>query len=195
MLAGSDVTYDQTAELYSPPYLNKGPRPTIQSVNDTLQAGTNATISYHSPVHPVVKAILLRTGAITHSMQFGERRVCESGGVDGVGLGGAAARRERSCAAANVALAPPQLAQSAQGSSLLRAWERDVRVVLRGGPLGLPVSLPTVAAATLGCPLHLPPIDAVILSTPPPHPRPAPPATSQTSAPCGWRWCPTAAAS
>jgi hypothetical protein len=73
MLAGSDVTYDQTAELYSPPYLNKGPRPTIQSVNDTLQAGTNATISYHSPVHPVVKAILLRTGAITHSMQFDQR--------------------------------------------------------------------------------------------------------------------------
>lgn len=36
-VGGGDVSNDRTAELYSPPYLFKGPRPVISSVQDTIK--------------------------------------------------------------------------------------------------------------------------------------------------------------
>lgn len=36
-VGGGDVSNDRTAELYSPPYLFKGPRPAISSVQDTIK--------------------------------------------------------------------------------------------------------------------------------------------------------------
>lgn len=40
LTGGSDVTWDYTAEIFSPPYLSKGPRPVIDSVAPTaLQVG------------------------------------------------------------------------------------------------------------------------------------------------------------
>lgn len=149
--AGGDVSNDRQAELYSPPYLFKGPRPVINSVQQLikasgggrqgvqqrqwgpacklisglrklvsagrpssvsspastwdagytsphpahpalapdplahlpgglrrppplppLQPGDTLEVAYNS-TDPVTKAILIRTGAITHSMNFGAR--------------------------------------------------------------------------------------------------------------------------
>jgi hypothetical protein len=71
-IAGGDVSNDRTAELYSPPHLFKGPRPVISSVQDTIKPGDSLEVSYTS-TDPVTKALLLRTGSITHSMSFDHR--------------------------------------------------------------------------------------------------------------------------
>lgn len=71
MMAGSDVTNDKTAEIFSPPYLNKGPQPVIVEAPTVVTAGTEVTVPYMSP-DPVQRAILIRNAAVTHSMAFGE---------------------------------------------------------------------------------------------------------------------------
>ncbi|EFN56008.1 hypothetical protein CHLNCDRAFT_145404 [Chlorella variabilis] len=72
MLAGSDVTNDQTAEIYSPPYLSKGPQPVITDAPSFVPAGSEATVAYTS-ASPVIRALLIRNGATTHSMNFDAR--------------------------------------------------------------------------------------------------------------------------
>ncbi|KAI7837152.1 hypothetical protein COHA_009029 [Chlorella ohadii] len=71
-VGGGDVSNDRTAELYSPPYLFKGPRPVISSVQDSIKPGESLEVSYTS-TDPVTKALFLRTGSITHSMSFDHR--------------------------------------------------------------------------------------------------------------------------
>lgn len=70
MTAGSDVTWDQTAELFSPPYLSKGPRPGITQAPSFHTAGADLAVKYESE-DPVTRAILIRSGTATHSMNFG----------------------------------------------------------------------------------------------------------------------------
>jgi hypothetical protein len=70
MVAGSDVTWDHTAEIYSPPYLSKGPRPVIVSMPSSA-TGSSLTVGYSSK-DPVIRALLIRTSAVTHSMNFGK---------------------------------------------------------------------------------------------------------------------------
>ncbi|KAI3437758.1 hypothetical protein D9Q98_000206 [Chlorella vulgaris] len=72
MMAGSDVTNDKTAEIFSPPYLNKGPQPVIVEAPTVVTAGTEVTVPYMSP-DPVQRAILIRNAAVTHSMAFDAR--------------------------------------------------------------------------------------------------------------------------
>ncbi|PSC68470.1 kelch domain-containing [Micractinium conductrix] len=78
MLAGSDVTIGDYAELYSPPYLNRGRRPAItkwpQSHRTNLRNPnpTNLTVTYASP-EKIAKAILIRAGSQTHSTLFDGR--------------------------------------------------------------------------------------------------------------------------
>lgn len=79
MLAGSDVTNDQTAEIYSPPYLSKGPQPVITDAPSFVPAGSEATVAYTS-ASPVIRALLIRNGATTHSMNFGAQRHGGCGG-------------------------------------------------------------------------------------------------------------------
>lgn len=78
MVAGSDVTYDGTAEIFFPPYLSLGPRPAITAAPAAMRPGDVLRLGYTS-TDPVDRVLLLRTGAFTHSMPFGE---------EGVGLGG-----------------------------------------------------------------------------------------------------------
>jgi hypothetical protein len=78
MISGSDVTDDRTAEFFRPPYLNKGARPDITSAPGSTFTGQQVTISYsHSNAgsDPVDRAILIRTGAVTHSQAFDARAV------------------------------------------------------------------------------------------------------------------------
>ncbi|EFN50720.1 hypothetical protein CHLNCDRAFT_142582 [Chlorella variabilis] len=72
LAAASEVTNDTTAEIFSPPYLNLGPRPVITSFPDSMLPGDDLNITYTS-ADPVTKAILIRTGVATHSMAFDAR--------------------------------------------------------------------------------------------------------------------------
>lgn len=72
MVAGSDVTNDMTAEFWSPPHLSIPNRPRIVSApTDNVRPGDSIVVRYAS-ADPIAKAILIRTGATTHSMAFGE---------------------------------------------------------------------------------------------------------------------------
>ena len=69
----------KTAERYSPPYLfgpngEPAPRPQITSAPDTLTPGQIISIGVNSGL-PISKAVLLRTGSVTHSFSFDNRRV------------------------------------------------------------------------------------------------------------------------
>ena len=62
----------QEADIFSPPYLSKGPRPQITAAPGSLAAGASLTLAYTSQA-PVTKALLLRAGAVTHSVAFDAR--------------------------------------------------------------------------------------------------------------------------
>lgn len=72
LTAGSDVTWDQTAEIWRPPYLSLGPQPEILEAPSFARPGEQLAVPYSS-ADPVARAILIRNGAVTHSMSFGER--------------------------------------------------------------------------------------------------------------------------
>lgn len=56
-----------------PPYFSKGPRPAITGAPTSTYTGQQVTVTYsHSGNDPVDRAILIRTGAVTHSQAFGE---------------------------------------------------------------------------------------------------------------------------
>ena len=78
-VAGSDVTWDTTAEIFTPPYLSWGPRPVIAQAPADIQPGATLTVLYLS-ADPVDRAILIRTSSVTHSMPFGEcAHGCQTG--------------------------------------------------------------------------------------------------------------------
>jgi hypothetical protein len=60
------------AEVFSPPYLFKGPRPTITSAPATLQYGASFTVGTPNGAS-ITKISLLRLGAVTHSFNFDQR--------------------------------------------------------------------------------------------------------------------------
>lgn len=69
----------KTAERYAPPYLfgangEIAPRPQITSAPDTLTPGQIISVGVNSGL-PIAKAVLLRTGSVTHSFSFDNRRV------------------------------------------------------------------------------------------------------------------------
>jgi hypothetical protein len=87
-----------SAEVFSPPYLFKGPRPTITSAPATLQYNTTFTVG--TPNGASAKISLLRLGAVTHSFNFDQRFLQLE--IQGVVSGGLSVR-----APANANLAPP----------------------------------------------------------------------------------------
>lgn len=60
-----NVPDEQSAEFFSPPYLFKGPRPTITSSPTMVHYGTNFSISTPDAA-TITKAVLIRVGAVTH---------------------------------------------------------------------------------------------------------------------------------
>jgi hypothetical protein len=77
LLHGWPQPFTSDAEIFSPPYLFTGPRPTISSVSPTV-------ISYGAPfvvlgstslAHPIAKVVLLRPASVTHSFDFEQRYV------------------------------------------------------------------------------------------------------------------------
>ena len=73
--AGDDGNggYNQdTAEIYAPPYLFKGPRPVIDSVPASIRYG--ATIRVRA-TGSIAKAVLIAPGATTHAVDMNQRSV------------------------------------------------------------------------------------------------------------------------
>jgi hypothetical protein len=97
-LPGSIAVNQRNAEIYSPPYLFKGPRPTIASAPSVLQYGGTFQVATPSP-GSIAKVALIRTPSVTHAFDQNQRYVPlsfnTSGGVLNV------------TAPANANLAPP----------------------------------------------------------------------------------------
>ncbi|MGQ0668354.1 MAG: galactose oxidase-like domain-containing protein [Actinomycetota bacterium] len=76
LTAGQDSasSYQFQGEIYSPPYLFKGPRPTITSAPSSFGYGQAFTIS--SPdASAIGRVALIRPGSVTHSVDFDQRYV------------------------------------------------------------------------------------------------------------------------
>ena len=74
--AGDDVnggTDRDTAEIYEPPYLFKGARPTISSAPTSAQIGT--TFNVDTPDTNITKATLVAPGATTHANDMNQRYI------------------------------------------------------------------------------------------------------------------------
>ncbi|HEX8888840.1 MAG TPA: galactose oxidase-like domain-containing protein [Pyrinomonadaceae bacterium] len=81
MTAGADsiwypATYGEqlTVEIYSPPYIFRGPRPIIQSVPNRIKYGEEFKIQALKP-KSIAAAVLLRPGSVTHSFNSCQRYV------------------------------------------------------------------------------------------------------------------------
>lgn len=69
---GSDGEF--TAEFYSPPYLFQGPRPQISSAPDAVSYGGSFQVSTPDAQN-IARVVLLRPGAVTHSVNMEQRYV------------------------------------------------------------------------------------------------------------------------
>jgi hypothetical protein len=63
-----------SAEVFSPPYLFKGPRPTLTSAPATLQYEVSFTVGTPNGAS-IATVSLLRLGAVTHAFNFDQRFV------------------------------------------------------------------------------------------------------------------------
>jgi hypothetical protein len=64
----------KTAEIYSPPYLFKGPRPTITSAPATAQYGTNVTVTTPEAAN-IASVALVGLASVTHTVDMNQRYV------------------------------------------------------------------------------------------------------------------------
>ena len=74
--AGDDLNtsiFSDTAEIYEPPYLFKGPRPVIRSTPARITLGKSFTVSYSGA--PVRRAALVAPSAVTHANDMSQRYV------------------------------------------------------------------------------------------------------------------------
>jgi hypothetical protein len=70
----NEPTDQLSAEIYAPPYLFNGARPTISSAPGTIQYATNFSIT--TPDAPqITSAALIRLGAVTHAFDQNQRYV------------------------------------------------------------------------------------------------------------------------
>ena len=69
---GADMPEELNAELYSPPYLSKGPRPTITDAPDLVGWGTTFTVQTPDPAD-IAKVSLIRLGSVTHAFDMNTR--------------------------------------------------------------------------------------------------------------------------
>jgi hypothetical protein len=62
------------AEIYSPPYLFRGPRPTITSAPATTAYGTNITVSTPDAAS-IASVVMIRHGSVTHAFNQDQRYI------------------------------------------------------------------------------------------------------------------------
>ena len=69
---GSTAPQERNAELFSPPYLFQGTRPTIQSA--PAEVGYGSTFSVETPDAPTITMVsLIRLGSVTHAFNMNQR--------------------------------------------------------------------------------------------------------------------------
>src|SRR5215210_3895022 len=73
-LPGYPVTDQRNAEIFSPPYLFKGPRPTVLSAPSTVQHGSNFTVGVVAP-ESIAKVSMVRLGSETHTFDQNQRYI------------------------------------------------------------------------------------------------------------------------
>ena len=66
------VTDQRSAQIFSPPYLFKGPRPTISSAPSTVQYGSPAFVATPDAAS-ITRVSLIRTGSVTHAFDQNAR--------------------------------------------------------------------------------------------------------------------------
>jgi hypothetical protein len=71
-LDGSQMTDETTAEIFSPPYLHKGPRPTIADAPSTIEYGAKLALETLDAAR-IDKVSLVRMGAVTHNFNMDQR--------------------------------------------------------------------------------------------------------------------------
>jgi PKD repeat protein len=69
---GADMPEERNAELYSPPYLSKGPRPTITDAPDLVAWGSSFSVQTPDAAD-IAKVSLIRLGSVTHSFDANQR--------------------------------------------------------------------------------------------------------------------------
>ena len=69
---GADMPDEKNAELYSPPYLSKGPRPTITDAPSLVGYGTTFSVTTPDPAG-IAKVSLIRLGSVTHAFDMNQR--------------------------------------------------------------------------------------------------------------------------
>ncbi|OGH14905.1 MAG: hypothetical protein A2687_04640 [Candidatus Levybacteria bacterium RIFCSPHIGHO2_01_FULL_38_26] len=78
LVAGSGRSFgmvdEKNYEVFSPPYLFKGPRPIISSVPSTIQHGTSFTIQTPDAAN-ITLVSLIRPGSVTHTFDMDQRFV------------------------------------------------------------------------------------------------------------------------
>src|SRR5882724_585821 len=68
----ADPTDQQNGEIFAPPYLFKGPRPTIASAPSTWQYGQNVTVQT-ADAASIASVSLIRIGNVTHTINMSQR--------------------------------------------------------------------------------------------------------------------------
>lgn len=72
--SASGVPNEYSAQIFSPPYLFKGPRPTIATSPSVVQYGSNFQVSTPD-ASSIASVSLVRTAAVTHSFDQSTRRI------------------------------------------------------------------------------------------------------------------------
>ena len=69
---GSNAPQERNAELFSPPYLLRGPRPTIQNAPTDVTYGSNFTVETPDAAS-IVMVSFIRLGSVTHAFDMNQR--------------------------------------------------------------------------------------------------------------------------
>jgi hypothetical protein len=89
---------EKSGEIYSPPYLHKGPRPTVTAAPDEVHFGQSFTVDTPDASR-ISKVSLVRMGSVTHNIDMDQRYLELGRTVEGDGL--------RIDGPANANVAPP----------------------------------------------------------------------------------------
>ena len=76
---------EKSGEIYSPPYLFKGPRPVVSAAPDALHYGQSFTVDTPDASR-ISKVSLVRMGSVTHNFDFDQRYMELNATVEGDGL-------------------------------------------------------------------------------------------------------------
>jgi hypothetical protein len=76
---------ENSGEIYSPPYLFKGPRPTVTAAPDALHYGQSFTVDTPD-ASQIDKVTLIRMGSVTHNIDMDQRYMELGATVEGDGL-------------------------------------------------------------------------------------------------------------